>query len=170
MEGYPPTRKADIALGFEAFVRRHSGPLLRTLTMVALDREVAADASQEAFLQLYVHWEKVSAYEDPVAWLYRVGINRCRDYRKGLARASGLFHRLTLAAKGSEALAEWDPQPEVFGALKKLPLRQRAAALLYYQADFSVAQVAAAMHISEGAVNSHLHKARESLRKVLEAE
>lgn len=155
---------------FENFVRGNSGALVRTLTLVALDREAAADASQEAFLQLYLHWQKVSTYEDPVAWLYRVGINRCRDHQRRRGRAARLIDRLRLATENHPPRQDWTPDVEVFSVLSQLPLRQRATAVLYYQADFSIAQIAALMHISEGAVNSHLHKARKALRKVLEAE
>lgn len=155
---------------FENFVRGNAGALVRTLTLVALDREAAADASQEAFFQLYLHWQKISTYEDPVAWLYRVGINRCRDHQRRRARATRLLDRLRVTAENQPLGQDWTPDIELFSVLSQLPVRQRASAVLYYQADFSIAHIAALMHISEGAVNSHLHKARKALRKVLEAE
>jgi RNA polymerase sigma factor (sigma-70 family) len=162
--------ETDQATDFEGFVRRHGGPLVRSLTLIALDREVAADAAQEAFIQLHVHWARICAYEDPAAWLYRIAVNRCRDYRRTLARASRLFERLSAAPSTEVVVEEWTPDSGVLGALHRLPSRQRAAAVLYYQADFSVAEIARVMHISEGAVSSHLHKAREALRQILEAE
>lgn len=163
----------DMATGetnFEDFVRSNAGALVRTLTLVALDREAAADASQEAFLQLYLHWQKVSTYEDPVAWLYRVGINRCRDHQRRRARAARLLDRLRVAAETRPLGRDWTPDVELLSVLSQLPVRQRATAVLYYQADLSIAHIAALMDISEGAVNSHLHKARKALREVLEAE
>jgi RNA polymerase sigma-70 factor, ECF subfamily len=165
-----PEEMATDTASFEDFVRSNAGPLIRTLTLVALDREAAADASQEAFCQLYLNWQKISAYEDPVAWLYRVGINRCRDHQRRRARAARLFNRLTVAAETRPIIEDWTPDIELMSVLSQLPVRQRATAVLFYQADFSIAHIAALMHISEGAVNSHLHKARKALRKVLEAE
>ena len=53
-------------------------------------------------------------------------------------------------------------------ALNRLPLKQRTAVVLFYFHDLSVAQVAQTMGISEGAVNQHLHRAREALRMRLE--
>ena len=75
---------------YEDFVRAHCSRLVRSLTLVTLDPELAADAAQDAFLQLYLHWEKVKRHEAPEAWLYRVGINRCRDYGRSLGRATRL--------------------------------------------------------------------------------
>ena len=53
-------------------------------------------------------------------------------------------------------------------ALRALPDRQRVAVALHYLADLSVADVAAAMGISEGAVKTHLHRARSQLAVSLE--
>ncbi len=72
---------------YEAFVRRHFHALEKSLTLITLDAGLAADAAQEAFLRLYLRWAEVDKLDDPVAWLYRVGINRCHDYRRQLKRS-----------------------------------------------------------------------------------
>ncbi len=100
--------------------------------------------------------------EDPVAWLYRVAINRCHDYRRQLTRATRLFERLATRAGSEEADHGWAPEMEFASLTKKLPKQQRVAAVLFYQADLSTAEIARVMRISEGAVKSHLSRARES--------
>lgn len=162
------SRVADA--GFEEFVQRHFDSLAKTLAVATLDKELAADAAQEAFLQLHLRWHEVDKLDDPVAWVYRVGINRCRDYRRHLVRAARLFDRLTAAASTEETAEQWFPDLEFVALLKDLPKRQRVAAVLFYQADFSTAEIARVMHISEGAVKSHLHRARETLRPLAEAD
>ena len=159
------------SVSFEAFVTRHSAGLIKTLALITLDQELATDAAQETFLQLHLHWDEARGYENPVAWLYRVGVNRCKDYRRHLARTARLLERLGAAASSERAEdGQWTPERDFVQILRPLPNRQRTAAALYYLADFSIAEIAQAMNISEGAVNSHLHKARESLRAVLEAD
>jgi RNA polymerase sigma factor (sigma-70 family) len=155
---------------YEAFVRRHGPRLVQSLTLVALDPELAADAAQDAFLQLHLHWGQVQKFEDPVAWLYRVGVNRSKDYRRRLLRSAKLFKRLVDSSPPESNRVEWEGRHEALAVFGPLPLRQRTAAALFYHSDFSVAEIAAVMNISEGAVKSHLSRARETLRKVLEAE
>lgn len=150
-------------------MQRHFDSLAKALAVMTLDREQAADAAQEAFLQLHLHWHDVDKLEDPVAWVYRVGMNRCLDYRRHLIRATRLFERLS-AAGAKETDEQWLPDVEFVAVLKGLSKRQRVAAVLFYQADFSIAEIARVMQISEGAVKSHLHRARETLRTLLEAE
>ncbi len=144
--------------------------LVRSLAVIFLDRELAADAAQEAFVQLYLHWDEVIKGGDPEPWLYRVAVNRGKDYRRAMARAARLFQRLADTADLRPVAPEWEPRAEFMSVLGRLPARQRTAAALYYDADFSVAEIAAVMGISTGSVNSHLHRARQALKSILEAE
>ena len=153
---------------FERVMDCQTERLVRSLTAMFMDRELAADAAQDAFVQLYLHWDKVTASGDPVAWLYRVAINRCRDHRRALARAARLLQRLAGNARPEAAQPEWEPRTEFWSVLSGLPHGQRVAAALYYDADFSVAEIANVMGISEGTVSSHLHRARTALRRLIE--
>jgi RNA polymerase sigma-70 factor (ECF subfamily) len=156
--------------GYEAFVRRHFHPLEKSLSLITLDAGLAADAAQEAFLRLYLRWGDVDKLDDPVAWLYRVGINRCHDYRRQLKRATRLFERLSAEAGTDEPGEQWTPGSEFAGTVKRLPKQQRVAAVLFYQADLSTKEIARTMQISESAVKSHLQRAREALRPLMEVE
>ncbi len=151
---------------FDAIVHAHTARLVKSLSLITLDRGLAEDAAQEAFLQLHLHWHDPEV-KDPVAWLYRVGINRCKDYRRAMGRATRLRQRLAGSFEEFTPPA-WTPDPDLMSILRPLPKRQRTAASLFYLAGFSTSEIARAMDISEGAVGSHLHKAREALRKILE--
>ena len=110
---------------------------------------------------------------DPAAWLYRVGMNRCKDYRRALRRGLRLVEQLgrsTYDDLQDGPRERWSPETDFLAVLGPLPKRQRTAAALRYVAGFSTSEIAATMGISEGAVGSHLHRARESLRKTLERE
>jgi RNA polymerase sigma-70 factor (ECF subfamily) len=160
------------ASSFELFMECHCGRLVQALTMISLDREVAADAAQEAFIQLYLRWDRVEEYRDPVAWVYRVGINRCKDYRRFLSRTARVVERLGSQRDqggGGNETVEWTPDLDFATIFRSLPRRQRTAATLYYLNDLSIGEIARIMGISEGAVNSHLHRAREALKGLVEA-
>lgn len=55
----------------------------------------------------------------------------------------------------------------VLAALRDVPYRQRAAVVLRYLQDLSVAETAAALDCSEGAVKSHTSRALAKLREAL---
>jgi RNA polymerase sigma factor (sigma-70 family) len=160
---------------YEQFVRKHFHPLEKSLSLITLDAALAADAAQEACLRLYLRWEEVDKLDDPAAWLYRVGINRCHDYRRQLKRASRLFDRLTVEAGRAQAAPHepgerWAPDAEFAALVERLSKQQRIAAVLFYQADLSTKEIARVMQISESAVKSHLQRAREALRPLVEVD
>jgi RNA polymerase sigma-70 factor (ECF subfamily) len=156
------------ARDLESVVRQYSPALVRTLTLVVLDREAAADIAQETFMQVHRHWDRVSSHPNLPGWIYRVGINRAKDYRRSLARAARLVERLGNTLSVRQPIQPWQPEAEFISILRELPQRQRAAAALHYVGDLSIAEVAQVMGISEGAVKSHLHRARLALKDMLE--
>ena len=151
----------------EGLFQRHYDPLVKNLCFIVLDREVAADAAQEAFFQLYLKWERVSGYDDPVAWLYRMAIYKCRDHKRALARAARLLERIAGTA-GPQDETSWDVESDLLAAIRALPRRQRVAVSLHYLAGFSLQQMAQVMKVSEGTAKTHLFRARERLRQELE--
>jgi RNA polymerase sigma-70 factor (ECF subfamily) len=155
---------------YESFVRDQSPRLLQSLSLIMRDRELAADAAQEAFIELYRHWEEMEEVRDPVAWLYRVAINRSRDYRRRLARSARLLERLLSTSTDDDWAAPDMAGTQLVTVFRALPLGQRTAATLYYLADLPIAEVARVMSVSEGTVNRHLYRAREALRGTLEAD
>jgi RNA polymerase sigma-70 factor (ECF subfamily) len=155
---------APLDRSFEEVFRSAYWPLVRALTVAGGNREVAADSVQEAFTRAYARWSRISRYDDPVAWVRRVALHRLIDHERRRGRGERAVERL-----GPPAVAEI-PEPAPFGiddALGTLPRQQRIAASLYYVEQLSVAEVADAMELSEGAVKFHLHKAREALRPAL---
>src|SRR6266545_8112683 len=59
---------------FAWFFRNEFEALVRTMYLIVHDREQARDIAQEAFVQLFTRWRRISQYERPEAWVRRVGI------------------------------------------------------------------------------------------------
>ena len=144
--------------------RAHAATLTGALS--AAGYPDASDAVQEAFAQAVVHWRKVAQYNDPLLWLRRVAINKARKRRRGRERQRALAQRL--ADQGERPRELREQHDDITNAIARLPEQQRLALSLYYFADLSVADVAAAMEISDGAVKYHLHAARNALAELLE--
>ncbi len=150
----------------DSLFRAHYGRLVRALTLASGDAEVAADAVQEAFVKAHLHWRKISSYDDPVGWVRRVAINRLRDDHRRQSRKGRALQRLA-----GEPQAEFVDQQgfdsDLPQLLAQLPKQQRIAMALFYVDELSVAEVAHALDLSEGAVKSYLHQGRARLRSVV---
>ena len=150
----------------DALFRAHYGRLVRALTLACGNREVAEDAVQEAFVKAHLHWRRIQRYDDPVGWVRRVAINRLRDDHRRQSRKGRALQRLS----GEPQFDEVDQLS--FGSdlskmLIQLPRQQRIAMALFYVDELSIAEVASALGVSEGAVKSYLHQGRARLRSVV---
>jgi RNA polymerase sigma-70 factor (ECF subfamily) len=157
--------RADGPGELEALYSTHAAALTRALH--AAGYPDASDAVQEAFVQAVVHWRKVSRYDDPVAWIRRVAINRGHNRRRAHRRQEALTERIATATAPVPASAG-EPDEELAALVAALPPRQRLVLSLFYFAELSVAEVADAMELSAGAVKYHLHAARSSLARSLD--
>jgi RNA polymerase sigma-70 factor (ECF subfamily) len=165
MDAAPPGGHQDpLEASFEEVFRTGYWSLVRALA-IAVDREVAADCVSDAFERAYARWGRVSRYEQPLAWVRRVAVNRLRDHLRRSDRGQRATERVRLdIANAPSEPAEFD----IATMLALLPQQQRIAAALFYVDELSVAEVADAMEISEGAVKYHLNRARAALRPLLE--
>ncbi len=153
------------ASGFEEWYRREQPGLVRALWAMSGDRDLAADAVDEAFSRALAGWDRVSAMTSPGGWVRTVAINHLRRtmHRRDLERR--LLHRQRPAVGHGPAI-----DPELWGAVAALPVRQREVIALRYIGDLTEADVAASLGISEGAVSASLTKARRRLADVLAAQ
>ena len=148
--------------GFESWYLREHPKVVATLTWVAGDPHVAADATDEAFARAYANWRKVARMASPGGWVYRVALNVVRRRMRRVALEQRTF----------------EPPPDVapvvdrdiWRVVQQLPERQRAAVVLRYLLDLPEQEVAAAMGISRGTVASALAAARTRLAGWLTSE
>ena len=149
----------------DTLFRAHYGRLVRALSLVAGSQEAAADAVQEAFVKAHLHWRRVQRYDDPVGWIRRVAINKLRDENRRQGRKDRAVERLQGEIR-SEGV-QWSDGADAGALLAELPRQQRLAMALFYVEGLSVAEVAEALEITDGAVRFHLHQGRARLRGVV---
>lgn len=155
---------------FELFFDAHYDQLVRSLTAMTGDRELARDSVQDAFVKAATRWRMVQRLDNPVTWVRRVAINRSRDIHRSARRRQ----QREIRDSASDRVGHLDPtsaSTETTGALQLLdllPAQQRSAAVLFYIDDLPITEIAQHMNITAGAVKYHLHQARTSLRAMLQ--
>jgi RNA polymerase sigma-70 factor (ECF subfamily) len=149
--------------GFEEIFRREYPRVLRTVALIVLDAEVAAEVTQEAFVQLHLKWPRVAEYERPGAWVRRVAIRKAvRGRRRSVDGA-----KLEDLARRADHAEDTELDIDVVRAVASLPPQQRAAVVLRYYGDLPIADVAAALGCAEPTARVHLHRARARLAELL---
>lgn len=152
---------ADPALDYAAFFRHEFAAVLRTIELMLRDHGRAEEITQDAFLQLYLNWPKVSRYDRPDAWVRRVAIR--------LVTRSARRERLWRLVRGGLVPTAPDPPSrfDLAGAIRQLSAGQRAAIVLHYYEDRPVAEVAMILGCSESTARVQLHRGRKRLAQLL---
>lgn len=146
--------------GFSAFYRDAWPGVARALAVALGDRDLAIEATDEAMARAYPRWKKLSSYDNPGAWVYRVGLNWARSYRRRLARRPPADGRtdVDLPPVGD---------PAVRAALLSLPIAQRSVVVCRLLLDWSVDDTATALGIRPATVRTRQHRALRSLNDAL---
>jgi RNA polymerase sigma factor (sigma-70 family) len=79
---------------FDAFFLARYDSLIRSLAAAFGDRELAAEAVQEAFVRAFTRWRRVRKLDNPTAWVRRVAINLLRDQHRRRGRRDRAIERL----------------------------------------------------------------------------
>jgi RNA polymerase sigma factor (sigma-70 family) len=138
--------------------------LVRALTVMTSDVELAGDVASEAFARAYARWDRVAQMASPTGWTYSVGVNVLRRHwrRQRVERVIRTPDVTSTPAPSADTL-----DPDLWRAVTQLPRRQREAIALRYVADLTEAEIATVMSITEGAVSATLTRARRHLAEIL---
>jgi RNA polymerase sigma-70 factor, ECF subfamily len=146
---------------FAELFRRHWPRAHRAAFLVVHDATAAEDVAQEAFLAAVRSLERFDRRRPFGPWLHRIVVNRAIDY----ARAREL--RREVAGAGVEPVAPEiadAPSDEVLAALAALPPDQRAVIVMRHLLGFTPGEIAKALGLPRGTVNSRLRRGLDDLR------
>jgi RNA polymerase sigma-70 factor (ECF subfamily) len=162
---------------FAALVARYERKLVRVLTRLVRDEELARDLAQETFWKVYTRLDRFDTSRRFGPWLFRVGVNLGLDQlrRHDVPAAPALsIDRPTADGRGGFDLPDPDPRlraelaQEVQFVLERIPALYRAILVLKDLEGFSSAEVAAIVGRREATVRWRLAKAREQFRELWE--
>jgi RNA polymerase sigma-70 factor (ECF subfamily) len=158
----------------EQLYRRHWPWAHRTAYLVVHDAAAAEDIAQEAFLAAIRTLDRFDRSRPFGPWLNRIVVNRAIDW----ARARSLRRQTAVDLEAEVATAsEWDGpamtssvySAEVVAALRQLSPEHRAVVVLRYLLDYTPGEIAKALELPRGTVNSRLRRALDRLAIAMEA-
>jgi RNA polymerase sigma-70 factor (ECF subfamily) len=170
--------QADDGTAIEMFVRAHQQSVFRLALSVLDDPAEAEEAAQDALVSAIKALDTYRGDSAFTTWLYAITLNVCRTrLRKHRSRdrlmetlrsifhltGEGLAHPEDVAIRGEADAA-------VAKAVNSLDEKHRLPVVLRYYNEFSIAEIAQLLDISEGTVHSRLFTARERLRGLLKPE
>jgi RNA polymerase sigma-70 factor (ECF subfamily) len=151
---------------------RHARDLLRYATQ-RVGEQVAEDIVAQTVLTAYEQRDRYDPGKgELLPWLYGICTNLLRRHHRAEFRRLRALSRLPVETAEAPSADRVDAQravARVAGVLARLPRRQRDVLLLFAIAELEYAEIAAALQIPLGSVQSALHRARAKVRLALGA-
>jgi RNA polymerase sigma-70 factor, ECF subfamily len=156
------------AEALEELFRREWPRAYRAAYLVVHDAAAAEDIAQEAFLAAVRAIDRFDRRRPFGPWMHRIVVNRAID----ATRARSLRREVDAeAAASAEAPPDRPSEPlpaDVVAALKDLSPEHRAVVVLRFVFDYTPGEIARALDMPRGTVNSRLRRALDRLGEVVE--
>ncbi|WP_068075166.1 RNA polymerase sigma factor [Novosphingobium lentum] len=166
---------------FAEIMHRHQTAIFRLVRGMIGNAEESLDLTQDCFVSAFGHLRKYDGARPLRAWLSRIAINKCRDWRRRQKVRQLFTFSSTTYADEIEQVPDEAPSAHA-SAASKLELKQLAAAigtlpaslrevlLLRTVEGLSQSEAATALSISGKAVETRLYRARARLAEILAEE
>ena len=126
-------------------------------------REMAEDATQEAFARAFERWSRLRGEPWVVGWVLTTALN---ILRRAVRRTREEPREAHLKPQREDHV---DGAVDLWRAIGHLPRRQAEAVVLYYVLDLPVADVSEVMGCRDGTAKTHLDRGRQRLARLLES-
>ncbi|HNY40574.1 MAG TPA: sigma-70 family RNA polymerase sigma factor [Bryobacteraceae bacterium] len=154
------------ASGFEDLLRANEKRVLRTAWRLLGSLEDAKDASQEVFLRLHKHFERLEPSTID-AWIYRTTVNVCMDHHRRRRPVGDLEFDPPAPATQQSGMEEDERKRRLERAIRRLPEKERAALVLREIEGLETARVAEILGVAEVTVRSQVASAKAKLKEWL---
>jgi len=151
------------ASDLEALFRTHWPRAHRAAYLVTHDAQAAEDIAQEAFIAAVRALDRFDRRRPFGPWLHRIVVNRAIDW----TRARQLRAEVELGESLPAADPAGAPSDDLLTALRRLPPEHRAVIVLRHLLEFTPGEIAEALDLPRGTVNSRLRRGLDSLRDEL---
>ena len=149
----------------EQIVRTYADMIYRIACRYVKNPTDADDVFSEVFLSYFKKERVFESEEHRKAWLIRVTINCAKDLLGKRVQWTEYNEELV----GEQTAADKDDYMDLHAAIERLSPEYREVIKLYYLDDLSVKQIAQILDKNENTVKTHLSRAREYLRPLLES-
>jgi RNA polymerase sigma-70 factor (ECF subfamily) len=150
------------ASDLEALFRMHWPRAFRAAYLVTHDAAAAEDIAQESFLAAIRTLDRFDWRRPFGPWLHRIVVNRAIDW----TRARRLRFEVELVDPLPAPEGETQPD-DTFTALARLSPEHRAVIVMRYLLEFTPGEIAEALDLPRGTVNSRLRRGLDALGEEL---
>ena len=148
---------------FQTLLDEHRGDVYRFL-VASVGPGDADDCFQETWISALRAYPRLQRADNLRAWLLRIAHRKAIDSHRARARRPRPSDSLPEPADGG-GLATADGEPELWAAVRRLPVKQRSAVFCRSVLGMPYAELAVLLDCSQDAARRNVHEGLKTLRE-----
>ena len=155
---------------FQILVKRHKEKVRNIIYITMNNSALVDDIAQDVFITVYRNLKHFRFESQFTTWLYRITVNRCKDYLRKM-NVRKIFFPIEEGSELSEyptPIENNDISKIVMDAISKLPVKLRMPLILKDIEGFSYQEISESLNCEMGTVKSRIFRGREKLKEILQ--
>lgn len=155
---------------FQILVKRHKEKVRNIIYITMNNSSLVDDIAQDVFITVYRNLKHFRYESQFTTWLYRITVNRCKDYLRKM-NVRKIFFPIEEGSEVSEyptPIEDNDVSKIVMDAISKLPVKLRMPLILKDIEGFSYQEISETLKCEMGTVKSRIFRGREKLKEILQ--
>ena len=155
---------------FQVLVKRHKEKVRNIIYITMNNSALVDDIAQDVFITVYKNLKHFRFESQFTTWLYRVTVNRCKDYLRRIN-----VRKIFSPIEDGYDVSEYSTPAEsndiskiVMDAISKLPVKLRMPLILKDIEGFSYQEISESLKCEMGTVKSRIFRGREKLKEILQ--
>ena len=164
------------AAALRELIDLHKDRLFAFIWRMIRNHHDAEEICQDAFLKAFASLDSFSVDYRFSTWLFTIAYRICLNRMRAKRAWTGDVDWASFPLDSGDGPTAWLESEEasrlremVWQAVDRLTAPQRATVLLFYRHELSCQEVARVLELPVATVKSHLHRARNRLREMLES-
>lgn len=156
------------AAAYQVLVGRYTRPLFNAAYRITASADLAAEATQAAFVKAWENLDRFDFRHRFFSWLYRIALNEALDLAgRGRREAALPENGLPSGDDPERDCAAAESRDHLHRALAELEPPERALVALRHLQGLSYTELSEVFGIPERTIKSRLFSARKKLRRIL---
>ncbi|WP_342434083.1 sigma-70 family RNA polymerase sigma factor [Neobacillus sp. FSL H8-0543] len=174
MIGKENVNPENIDSWFENIMDEYGDRLTKLSYNYTKDWNLAEDIVQDVFITCYREYENIDKIVSFKAWIFRITINKCKDFLKSSIFKKVVMNsnilRLTKSSELSPEMSIMKSSEEEFlsTSVLVLPIKYREVITLYYYEELSIEEISEILNINRNTIKTRLNRARMKLKAMME--
>lgn len=161
---------------YEELIKEHGNSIYIYILSLVKHKELAEDLYQEVLISAYMSFSSFEDYQKGKSWLYKIAINKCRDYWRKEKTAKKFWEEsvymyvrdTSVSLAPEEKVMSQCSKEEMIGTLSELPKMYRDPLLLFYYHNQTLVEISDKTQTPLSTVKTRMKRGKEQLRpKVL---